>query len=111
MRGGVLDRCLTTSADAARAYRAGDFARSLALDPTFALAHAALALMGHHQGAAVDVPNRIRCAQLHARRSSDAERSHVCAVAGLLRGDADAIARHLRQHPEDDVLRVFTDVS
>ncbi len=32
------------------------FARAVTLDPGFALGHAALALLGHECGAAVDVP-------------------------------------------------------
>ncbi|MCW2787491.1 MAG: pyridine nucleotide-disulfide oxidoreductase [Marmoricola sp.] len=117
MTTGVLERRLTTSPDAAGAYRAGvdaflqlrsgalqHFARALALDPTFALAHAALALMGHELCAPVDVRSRIRTAQLHARRATEAERSHVTAVAGHIAGDRRAIVRHLQTYPGDAVL-------
>lgn len=81
----VLDQKLTTSADAARAFRAGHWAEALALDPTFALAHAMLALVGHQGKAAVDICGRLRDAELHARRSSRHERNQV-----------EAIVRHVR---------------
>ncbi|MFL6024945.1 MAG: hypothetical protein ACJ72O_16515 [Marmoricola sp.] len=84
MQSQVLDRKLTTSAEAARAYRAGRYAEALALDPTFALAHAALALMGDG-GAPVDLCARLRDAELHARRSSVEEREQVASIARYLR--------------------------
>ncbi|RZI79513.1 MAG: pyridine nucleotide-disulfide oxidoreductase, partial [Microbacterium sp.] len=108
---------MTTSPEAARAYRAGvnallqlrrgalqHFARALALDPTFALAHAALALMGHELCAPVDVRTRVRVARLHARRATDFEKSHVWAVAAHVDGDRQALVRHLDAHPGDAVL-------
>jgi tetratricopeptide (TPR) repeat protein len=117
MTTGILDRRPTTSPEAAVAYRAGveallqlqrgalgHFARALALDPTFALAHAALALMGHELCAPVDTTARIRAAMLHAGRATEAERSHVTAVAGHVAGDRRAIVRHLQAHPSDAVL-------
>ena len=82
----VLDQRLTTSAEAAQAYRAGRYAEALALDPTFALAHAALALQGYRTGMPVDHCSRLRDAELHARRSTREERCQVAAVALLLRG-------------------------
>jgi hypothetical protein len=81
----VLDPRLTTSAEAALAYRRGRWAESLALDPTFALAHAMLALTSHRDGTPADVCSRLRDAELHARRSSPEERQQV-----------EAIVRHLR---------------
>lgn len=114
---GLLDDRLTTSPEAARAYRAGvaalvqrrrsalrHFASSLALDPTFALAHAALALLGHELGARVDVRTRVTTAQLHSGRTSAFEQSHVRAVALHIGGDEHAVARHLDTHPGDAVL-------
>lgn len=92
MRSGVLDQELTTSADAACAYREGRYAEALALDPTFALAHAALALLGYELDAPVDICRRLRAAELHARRSTHQERCQVAAVARYLRG-GDIIAR------------------
>src|SRR5690242_1274114 len=86
---------LTTSPDAARAYRAGKVAQALALDPTFALAHAAVALLGHEHGLPVDVCARLHCAELHARRSTEAERHQVAAVARRIRsGDRQAVPGH-----------------
>ncbi len=117
MTTGLLDRRLTTSAEAEQAYLEGvdallqlrqgalaHFSRALALDPTFALAHAALALMGHELCAPVDVPGRVRAATLLAGRASLAERDHVHAVAGHVSGDKRAIVRHLSVHPDDAVL-------
>lgn len=114
---GVLEQRMTTSPEAARAYRAGVdallqvrhgslqlFARALALDPTFALAHAALALIGHENGAPVDVRTRITMAQLHGRRASESERSHIGAIAEHVGGDRTALVRHLRDFPGDAVL-------
>jgi tetratricopeptide (TPR) repeat protein len=113
----VIDTRMTTSPEAARAYRDGvdallqlrrgaleHFATALALDPTFALAHAALALMGHEWCAPVDVEARVRNAMLHGRRATEYERSHIWAVAGHAQGDKRAVVRHLAVHPEDAVL-------
>jgi hypothetical protein len=117
MTTGTIERRLTTSPGAEEAYLAGvdsllalrtgalaHFARSLALDPTFALAHAALALMGHEFCAPIDIASRLRAARLHAHRSTDAERSHVDAVAEHVGGDRQALVRHLRAHPDDRLL-------
>lgn len=86
MNGAALDQRLTTSAEAAQAYRAGRWAEALALDPTFALAHATLALACYREGNdAVDLCSRLRDAELHARRSSTVERRQVEAIARYLR--------------------------
>ncbi|MCW2785669.1 MAG: pyridine nucleotide-disulfide oxidoreductase [Marmoricola sp.] len=100
MNTGCLDDRLTTSPAAAYAYRAGvealsradakalqHFARALALDPTFALAHAALALMGHDHSAPVDVKVRLAAAVQHARRSTEAEQLEIAAIAGHINRD------------------------
>jgi hypothetical protein len=113
---GLADRRLTTSPEAEDAYQEGldallslrrgavaHFSRSLALDPTFALAHVALALLGHEMCAPVDVERRIRSARLHARRATDSERSQVDAVAAHIGGDARALVRHLRAFPSDQL--------
>ena len=76
---------LTTGTAAADAYNSGvrellalrtgalaPVAASLAHDPTFALGHAALALLGHELCAAVDVAARLRDAERHAARSTTA---------------------------------------
>ena len=74
---------LTCSPDAAAAYDrgVGDLLRlrhgaarrvatAVALDPTFALGHATLALLGHEMCATVDVPARVRDAVTLAPRAS-----------------------------------------
>jgi hypothetical protein len=81
---------LTTSPQAASAYSQGlldvlrlksgalpSLAASIAHDPTFALGHAALALLGHELCAQVDTQARLRDASLHAARGTERERSHV----------------------------------
>ena len=108
---------LTTSPEAAAAYNRGigellrlrtgaveAVATSVALDPTFALGHAALALLGHEMCAPVDVAARLRDALLHAGRATDRERSHVHAVDAHLRGDSRPLVAHLRAHPRDALL-------
>ncbi|MFC7494019.1 MULTISPECIES: pyridine nucleotide-disulfide oxidoreductase [unclassified Nocardioides] len=108
---------LTCSPDAAAAFNRGvddllrlrsgaehRVAAALALDPTFALAHATLALLGHEMCAAVDVEARISDALTLAPRATDRERSHVHAIAAHLRGDGRPIVRHLEAHPGDAVL-------
>lgn len=108
---------LTGSAEAARAYRRGldavlsltggsveAMAASITHDPTFALGHAALALLGHEFCAPVDLSARLRDAQLHARRSTARERSHVHAVVRHIGGDSRPLIAHLREHPRDALL-------
>ncbi|MFJ9870891.1 FAD/NAD(P)-binding protein [Streptomyces sp. NPDC101165] len=108
---------LTTHAEAAAAYRGGldrvlkvrsgapqAFARAVALDPGFALGHAALALLGHECGAAVDVPRALADAQRCARERADVrERSFVDVVTRRITGDDgdEALVRHLRTYPAD----------
>ncbi|MFF4037470.1 FAD/NAD(P)-binding protein [Streptomyces sp. NPDC001816] len=108
---------LTTHAEAAAAYRGGldrvlkvrsgapqAFARAVALDPGFALGHAALALLGHECGAAVDVPRALADAQRSARERADSrERSFVDVVTRRITGDDgdEALVRHLRTYPAD----------
>ncbi|MEU6257839.1 FAD/NAD(P)-binding protein [Streptomyces sp. NPDC047043] len=108
---------LTTHAEAAAAYRTGlnrvlkvrtgaedAFARAVALDPGFALGHAALALLGHECGAAVDVPRALAEAQRSAReRADERERSFVDMVTRRVHDDAgdEALVRHLDAHPAD----------
>jgi hypothetical protein len=117
---GCVDRYglpLTGGVDAVAAYNRGvgnllrlevgslhAVAASVALDPTFALAHAALALLGHELCAPVDIDARLRDARLHARRGTDRERSHVEAVARHVAGDSAPLVHHLRQHPTDALL-------
>lgn len=108
---------LTTSPRAADAYVRGvgrvlrlqpgaapAVAEALAHDPTFALAHAALALLGHEQCANVDIAARVRDARLHAARATERERSHVHAVTSHVAGDSAPLVRHLEQWPTDALL-------
>ncbi|QWF20109.1 pyridine nucleotide-disulfide oxidoreductase [Nocardioides sp. LMS-CY] len=111
------DQLLTCSPEAAAVYRRGtedllrlrggaerSVAAAIALDPTFALGHATLALLGHEMCAAVDVGARIADALTLAPRATERERSHVHAVAAHLRGDGRPIVRHLASYPGDAVL-------
>lgn len=108
---------LSTSAAAAAAYdrglldvlrlRAGaldHLAESIVHDPTFALGHAALALLGHEMCAAVDVPARLRQARLHAARATERERSHVHAIAAHIGGDSRPLIDHVAAYPRDALL-------
>lgn len=108
---------LSTSSDAATAYNAGlldvlrlrtgaleHLAESIVHDPTFALGHAALALLGHEMCAPVDVPARLRQATVHAARSTERERSHVHAVAAHVEGDSRPLIDHLAAYPKDALL-------
>ena len=117
---GCVDRYglpLTGGVDAVAAYNRGignllrleegslhAVAASVVLDPTFALGHAALALLGHELCAPVDIDARLRDARLHVRRGTDRERSHVESVARHLAGDSAPLVRHLRRHPTDALL-------
>lgn len=108
---------LCTSEQAAAAYNRGladilrlragaaeHFAESIAHDPTFALGHAALALLGHEMCAPADVPARLRAAALHQRRSGERERSHVRAVTAHIHGDPRPLIDHLAAYPRDALL-------
>ena len=79
-------------------------ASAVALDPTFAVAHAGLALLGHEMCARVDVDARLSDARLHARRGTERERSHVHAVAAHVRGDSAPLVAHLEAYPADALL-------
>jgi len=108
---------LSTSTAAATAYNRGVSAllrvqeggllaisESISHDPTFALGHAGLALLGHEYGAAVDIQGRLAAARLHSRGASDRERSHVPAVVSHIAGDSRPLVAHLRTHPRDALL-------
>ncbi|WP_245173181.1 FAD/NAD(P)-binding protein [Streptomyces aureus] len=111
---------LSTHAEAAAAHRTGlervlkvragaedAFARAVALDPGFALGHAALALLGHECGADVDVPRALADARRCAReRADERERSFVEVVTRRVRGEgsdggAGALLGHLAAYPAD----------
>lgn len=108
---------LTTSPAAAAAYVAGvrdllrlrrdahvRIASSLAHDPTFALAHADLALLGHEMCVDVDIVSRLDDARRLSGRASERERSHVHAVDRHLQGDHRPLLAHLTAYPRDAVL-------
>ncbi len=110
---------ISTTAEAAASYNAGLervmrlqsggedlIAEAAALDPGFAVAHAALALLGHEAGAPVDVAAALRSAQEAARHRGDArERSLVEVVTrrvhDVRRSGAQALMAHLAEHPRD----------
>jgi uncharacterized NAD(P)/FAD-binding protein YdhS len=110
---------LTTSAAAADAYNVGlgrvlrvqsgadaAFREAVAVDPGFALAHAALALLGHEGGATADVAAALGAAQdAVRRRGDDRERSLVDVVTSRVqdcRGTgAAALVRHIGTYPRD----------
>ena len=108
---------LTAAREAAAAYDRGlgellrlrdgalaGFAASIAIEPNFALGHAALALLGHEMCAPVDVRARVRDALRHAAGADERERSHVHAVAAHVRGDSGPLVEHLRSWPRDALL-------
>ncbi|MFJ5533515.1 FAD/NAD(P)-binding protein [Streptomyces sp. NPDC093261] len=114
----ALGLALSTHSEAAAAHRAGldrvlkvrsgaeqAFRRAVALDPGFALGHAALALLGHESGARVDVPRELAEAQRCAReRADERERSFVEVVTRRVHGtdpDGAALLGHLDAHPGD----------
>jgi hypothetical protein len=108
---------LTTSSAAAEAYNDGvrgllkvqagalrSVAASITHDPTFALGHAALAVLGHEYCANVDIDARIASALLHASRATERERRHVHAVVSHIRGDSAPLISHLQAYPLDAML-------
>ncbi|MDH2415800.1 pyridine nucleotide-disulfide oxidoreductase [Nocardioides sp. CER19] len=108
---------LTTSDAAAAAYSRGlldllclrtgasdHLAESIAHDPTFALGHAALALLGHEMSVPIDVQARMQAAALHAHRATERERSHVHAIGAHLEGDSRPLVAHLAAYPLDALL-------
>jgi hypothetical protein len=108
---------LTTNDAAAAAYNAGvhdllrlrrdahvRIASALAHDPTFAVAHADLALLGHEMCVDVDIAARLDDARRLSPRATDRERSHVHAVDRHLQGDHRPLVAHLAAHPRDAVL-------
>jgi uncharacterized NAD(P)/FAD-binding protein YdhS len=110
---------LSTTAEAAAAYNAGlerlmrlqsgadeRLLEAVTLDPDFAVAHAALAMLGHEGGAGVDVTAYLEAAQRSARdRADERERSLVDVVSRRVRdvrnSGATALMNHIAQHPRD----------
>jgi hypothetical protein len=108
---------LTATSEAAAAYNRGveallqlrsgavrALATSIVLDPTFAMGHAAMALLGHEMCVPVDVAARLAAARGLTGRTTARERSHVAAVAGHLAGDRTALVHHLEDFPDDALL-------
>ncbi|HSV41121.1 MAG TPA: FAD/NAD(P)-binding protein [Nocardioidaceae bacterium] len=110
---------LSSTAEAAKAYNAGlervmrlqagaedRFIEATRLDPGFALAHAALAMLGHEAGANTDVEASLRAAQESAQaRGDDRERSLVDVVAARVgnpqhEGGTTLLA-HVAAYPRD----------
>ncbi|WP_232678661.1 FAD/NAD(P)-binding protein [Nocardioides sp. R-C-SC26] len=110
---------ISTTAEAALAFNAGleqmmrvqdgaaeRFAEAAALDPGFALAYAALALLGHEAGAQTDVVSCLAAAvSAIATRGDDRERSLVEVVRTRIEdarpaGDA-ALLSHVAAYPRD----------
>ncbi|MGN6722486.1 MAG: FAD/NAD(P)-binding protein [Marmoricola sp.] len=116
----LLGLPLSTTADAAAAYNAGLekvmrlqegaaelLAEAVVVDPSFALGHAALALLGHESGAEVDVAANLLAAEdAVTGRGDERERSLVDTIARRVRsadraeGDA-ALLAHVAAHPRD----------
>jgi uncharacterized NAD(P)/FAD-binding protein YdhS len=110
---------LSTTAEAAAAYNAGlerlmrlqsgadeKLLEAVSLDPDFAVAHAALAMLGHEAGAPVDVRASLEAARTAARsRADDRERSLVDVVGrrveDVRNSGATALMNHIAQHPRD----------
>lgn len=108
---------LTTGELPAAAYNAGisatlklhpgslqQISKAVALDRTFAVGHAALALLGHEFGAPVDIGARLAAAAKYAPLATERERSHVYAVDQHIRGDSGPLLRHLKTWPTDALL-------
>lgn len=77
---------------------------SLEHDPSFALGHAAMALLGHEFEAPVDVRGHLADAVRLSAAATDRERSHVHAVAAHISGDSAPLVAHLRDYPLDALL-------
>ena len=83
------------------------FAEAAALDPGFALAHGALALLGHESGAQVDVAASLDAAQQAVSdRGDEREQSLIRTIATRVRGvdsaeGASALLAHVASHPRD----------
>jgi uncharacterized NAD(P)/FAD-binding protein YdhS len=110
---------LSTTAEAAAAYNAGlerlmrlqsgaeeKLQEAVALDPGFAVGHAALAMLGHEAGAATDVEASLEAAREAARTRADERERSLVEVVGRRVGDvrrsgATALMNHIAQHPRD----------
>ncbi|HEX4471605.1 MAG TPA: FAD/NAD(P)-binding protein [Nocardioides sp.] len=114
-----LGLALSTTAEAAAAYNAGlerlmrlqsgadeKLVEAVTLDPDFAVAHAALAMLGHEGGSSIDVATSLEAARRAVRaRGDDRERSLVDVVGrrveDVRNSGATALMNHIAQHPRD----------
>jgi tetratricopeptide (TPR) repeat protein len=105
---------LSTTTEAATAYNAGlrrillvrsgaeeDLRAAVRADPGFALAHAALALLGHEYGARVDVAGELAAT---GEAGTARERSQVATIAAHINGVRGAVQHHLRAYPRDALM-------
>jgi uncharacterized NAD(P)/FAD-binding protein YdhS len=110
---------LSTTAEAAACYNAGleslmrlqsgceaFLQEAVELDPGFAVAHAALAMLGHEAGADVDVRAALDAARGAARHRADERERSLVDVVGrrvedLRRSGATALMEHITRHPRD----------
>lgn len=115
----LLGLPVSATADAALAYNAGlerlmrlqdgaeeKFLEATELDPGFAVAHAALAMLGHESDAQTDVTAHLEAAQEAVRaRGDDRERSFVdvirTRIEGLRRHGDAALLAHVAANPRD----------
>ncbi|MBE7325877.1 FAD/NAD(P)-binding protein [Nocardioides sp. Y6] len=110
---------LSTTSEAAAAYNQGlerlmllqdgaedKIREATELDPTFALAHAALAMLGHESGARTDVAASLTAAhEAVRRRGDDREASLVDVITrrvqDVRRSGAQALMSHVATYPRD----------
>jgi hypothetical protein len=113
----VFDLPLTTTPAAADLFRdaqqrllrvqtgaATPLQQAVALDPGFALGHAALAMLGHDFDLPIDAASHLRAGLENAVRATDRERSFVLAVSARVRRAGDhksRLLRHVKAYPRD----------
>ncbi|MGI8523285.1 MAG: FAD/NAD(P)-binding protein [Nocardioides sp.] len=110
---------LSTTAEAATAYNTGLerlmrlqsgaeelLGQAVAIDPDFALGHAALAMLGHEAGAQADVAACLEAARLAVRKRGDERERSLVDVVGRRVEDvrhtgASALMNHIAHYPRD----------
>jgi uncharacterized NAD(P)/FAD-binding protein YdhS len=76
--------------------------RAVAVDPSFALGHAALAVLGHEFDADVDLQHHLEKAeQLTRRRGTERERRFTHAIRQRILGDSSLLIEHVDAEPRD----------
>ena len=76
--------------------------RAVEVDPSFALGHAALAVLGHEFDADVDLHDHLDTAERLARmRATDRERRFIHAVGQRVHGDSTLLVEHVEAEPRD----------